>query len=61
MVRELAKRVKGLITVELNLGQIHLEVQRCAEGRAPVVLVGHAGGSVITPEEIVEKIKEQVG
>ncbi len=59
IVRELAKRVKSFITVELNLGQIHLEVQRCAEGRAPALLVGSAGGSAITPEEILEKIQEQ--
>jgi 2-oxoglutarate ferredoxin oxidoreductase subunit alpha len=56
MVRELAKQVKRFITVELNLGQIHLEVQRCAEGRARCLLVGHAGGAVITPEDILEKI-----
>ncbi|MDR3556541.1 MAG: 2-oxoacid:acceptor oxidoreductase subunit alpha [Syntrophobacteraceae bacterium] len=60
IVRELAKRVKGFITVELNLGQIHLEVQRCAEGRAPALLAGHVGGSAITPEEILERIKELV-
>jgi 2-oxoglutarate ferredoxin oxidoreductase subunit alpha len=60
IVRELAKRVKGFITVELNLGQIHLEVQRCAEGRAPALLAGHVGGSAITPEEILEKIQELV-
>jgi 2-oxoglutarate ferredoxin oxidoreductase subunit alpha len=60
MVRELSRQVKKFITVELNLGQIHLEVQRCAEGRAPALLVGHAGGSAITPEEILEKIKERV-
>ena len=55
-IRELAKRVKCLITVELNLGQIHLEVQRCAGGMAPALLVGHAGGAVITPGLILEKI-----
>ncbi|MGC9196151.1 MAG: 2-oxoacid:acceptor oxidoreductase subunit alpha, partial [Syntrophobacteraceae bacterium] len=59
MIRELARRVKCLITVELNLGQIHLEVQRCSEGKAPALLIGHAGGSAITPEEILEKIKNQ--
>jgi 2-oxoglutarate ferredoxin oxidoreductase subunit alpha len=57
-VRELARRVKLLITVELNLGQIHLEVQRCAGGLAPALLVGHAGGTVITPARILEKIIE---
>lgn len=57
-VRRLASRMKGLITVELNLGQIHLEVQRCAGGAAPAYLVGHAGGTVITPAEILEKMRE---
>lgn len=57
-IRELAKRVKCLITVELNLGQIHLEVQRCAAGMAPALLVGHAGGAIITPPQILETIDQ---
>lgn len=52
-IRRLAERVRALITVEINLGQIHLEVQRCAGGRAPCHLVGHAGGTVISPERII--------
>jgi 2-oxoglutarate ferredoxin oxidoreductase subunit alpha len=55
-IRELAKRVQCLITVELNLGQMHLEVQRCAGGMVPTLLVGHAGGTVITPARILEEI-----
>lgn len=57
-IRQLARKVKCLVTVELNLGQIHLEVQRCAGGAAPALLVGHPGGTVITPAQIVEKMKE---
>jgi 2-oxoglutarate ferredoxin oxidoreductase subunit alpha len=60
-IRELAKRVKCLITVELNLGQIHLEVQRCAAGMAPALLVGHAGGTVIEPVQILEKMHTAIG
>jgi 2-oxoglutarate/2-oxoacid ferredoxin oxidoreductase subunit alpha len=56
-IRELAARVRGLVTVEINLGQIHLEVQRCAAGKAPAHLVGHAGGTVISPDQIIETIK----
>jgi 2-oxoglutarate ferredoxin oxidoreductase subunit alpha len=56
-IRELAARVKGLVTVEINLGQIHLEVQRCAGGQAPATLVGHAGGTVIPPERIIETLR----
>lgn len=56
-IRALAERVKGFVTVEINLGQIHLEVQRCAAGRAPAMLVGHAGGAVIPPERIIETLR----
>jgi len=57
-IRELADRVKGFVTVEINLGQIHLEVTRSAGNRAACHLVGHAGGTVITPEQVITKIKE---
>jgi 2-oxoglutarate/2-oxoacid ferredoxin oxidoreductase subunit alpha len=56
-IRRLAQKVKSLITVELNLGQIHLEVQRCAAGMAPAFLVGHAGGTVITPDQILQQMR----
>jgi 2-oxoglutarate ferredoxin oxidoreductase subunit alpha len=57
-IRELAERVKGFVTVELNLGQIHLEVQRNAGGKAPAFLVGHPGGTVISPDRIIETLKD---
>jgi len=57
-IRELARRVKGFVTVEINLGQVHLEVERCAGGKAPCHLVGHAGGTVISPDEVIAKIEE---
>lgn len=57
-LRCLAERVRALVTVEINLGQIHLEVQRCAEGRTPTFLVGHAGGTVIPPERIATLLQD---
>ncbi|HIJ20074.1 MAG TPA: 2-oxoacid:acceptor oxidoreductase subunit alpha, partial [Deltaproteobacteria bacterium] len=57
-IRELSARVKGFLTVEINLGQIHLEVERCAGGRAPAFLVGHPGGTIITPEQVVGTLRE---
>ena len=57
-IRELAARVKGFVTVEINLGQIHLEVERSARGLAPCVLVGHAGGTIITPDRVLKALKE---
>lgn len=57
-IRHLAKRAKGFVTVEINLGQIHLEVERCAADKTPSFLVGHPVGTIITPERVVEAMKE---
>ncbi|MDD2467046.1 MAG: 2-oxoacid:acceptor oxidoreductase subunit alpha [Desulfobulbus sp.] len=59
MIRELAERVKGLITVEINLGQVHYEVERCAGGKAKALLVGSAGGKIIHPEKVLACIQEE--
>lgn len=57
-IMELSRRVRCFITVEINMGQIHLEVSRCAAGRVPVFLVGHAGGTIIPPDDILKVIRE---
>jgi 2-oxoglutarate ferredoxin oxidoreductase subunit alpha len=57
LISSLAARVKGFVTVEQNLGQIHLEVQRAAAGKAPAYLAGHAGGSLISPEQVLDVIE----
>jgi len=57
-IKALAEKVKGFITVEMNLGQIHLEVTRAAAGKVPCHLVGHPGGTIISPDQVIAKIKE---
>ena len=57
-IRELAGRVKAFVVPELNMGQMVREVERCADGRAKVVSVPHAGGSVHHPEVILKAILE---
>jgi 2-oxoglutarate ferredoxin oxidoreductase subunit alpha len=57
-IRELAGRVRAFVVPEINLGQIVLEVERCAAGRAPAAPVSHAGGGVHDPEAICDAILE---
>ena len=57
-VRELAAKVKSLIMVELNLGQVYYEMERCAAGKCRSYLCGHAGGTVHNPDDIFKTIKE---
>ena len=52
-VRALAARVPLLVVPEINYGQMSLEVERCAAGRAKTVLIPYAGGGIHTPEMIL--------
>jgi 2-oxoglutarate ferredoxin oxidoreductase subunit alpha len=57
-IRELAERVRAFVVPEINMGQISLEVERSAAGRAQTILVPHAGGWVHDPQDILSAIKE---
>jgi 2-oxoglutarate ferredoxin oxidoreductase subunit alpha len=57
-IRQLAQRVGALIVPELNLGQVVLEVERCAAGACKIVPVLHAGGAIHDPRTICEAIME---
>jgi 2-oxoglutarate ferredoxin oxidoreductase subunit alpha len=59
-VAELSKKIKAWVVPEINLGQMSLEVERCAAGKAKTILVPHAGGWVHDPEDIYKAIKEAV-
>ena len=59
-VKELAGKVKSLIMVEMNYGQVFLDMERCAAGQCQCYLLGHAGGTVHNPEDIYNTIKEAV-
>jgi 2-oxoglutarate ferredoxin oxidoreductase subunit alpha len=58
IIRAIAPKVKGMVVAELNLGQMVREVERCAGGHCRIVHVGHAGGTVHKPEEILKGIQE---
>ena len=59
-IRQLAQRVQAFVVPELNLGQMVHEVARAVDGRAKVIPVSHAGGSVHNPEVILNAIVEAV-
>lgn len=55
---EMAEKVDVIVVPEMNLGQMIHEVQRCIDGRAKVTGVNRVDGDPITPEDILEKIRE---
>jgi 2-oxoglutarate ferredoxin oxidoreductase subunit alpha len=59
-IRELAPQVKAFVVPEINMGQIALEVERCAGGQAQTILVPHAGGGLHHPDDVLEAIRRAV-
>jgi 2-oxoglutarate ferredoxin oxidoreductase subunit alpha len=57
-IAELAKHIRSFVVVEVNLGQIFYEVQRCAAGQCETLLSPHAGGGVHRPENILKVIEK---
>ena len=51
-------RLKHIIVAEHNNGQMLLEVQRAAERSVTVSFIGKIDGTLIRPEEILQKINE---
>lgn len=52
---------KGVLTVEMNSGQMLDDVKLALNGRMPAYFYGRTGGMIPTPEEIVKKVKEIIG
>ncbi len=51
-----AKGIKAFVVAEINFGQIVYEVERCSEGKCPTHLLPRMGGSIHSPEEILERL-----
>ena len=57
-MKEVAAQTNAIVVAEINLGQMVREVERAVAGEVPVRFVGHAGGSVHNPEDILKAIME---
>jgi 2-oxoglutarate ferredoxin oxidoreductase subunit alpha len=51
-VRALAERVRGILVVEMNAGQMVEDVRLAVEGRVPVTFAGRMGGIIPSPDEV---------
>jgi 2-oxoglutarate ferredoxin oxidoreductase subunit alpha len=57
-IAALAEQVKALLVVELSLGQFVEDVRLAVEGRRPVRFLGRSGGVVITPDEVLQALRD---
>ena len=61
LIRKLAKRIRGFVVAEINMGQIRLEVERNAAGQALVLGVNRPGGDVLEPHRVLNAIRQAAG
>ena len=59
-IAERAKQVKGILTVELNAGQMVEDVRLAVECKVPVEHFGRLGGIVPDPDEVVNALKTKL-
>ena len=57
-LKQHAEKVKGILDVAMNAGQMVEDVRLAVEGKLPVHFHGRMGGIVPSPEEILEKLEE---
>ena len=55
--KKAAEKVKEVISVELNMGQMIEDVKLATECKVPVTLCNRAGGMIPSPEQVLEAIK----
>ncbi len=55
---EIAPKVKGILDIEMNAGQMVEDVRLSVEGKTRVEFYGRMGGIIPTPEEILENFEK---
>ena len=57
-IAELASQVKGILSLEINAGQMVEDIRLAVEGKTPVKWYGRLGGIIPEPEEVVSELKK---
>ncbi|SHF41677.1 2-oxoglutarate ferredoxin oxidoreductase subunit alpha [Dysgonomonas macrotermitis] len=60
IINQYASKVKGILTVEFNAGQMVEDVRLAVNGKVPVEHFGRLGGIIPTPFEVVSALKQKL-
>ncbi|MDE4541483.1 MULTISPECIES: 2-oxoacid:acceptor oxidoreductase subunit alpha [unclassified Thermoanaerobacterium] len=58
--KEISEKFKYIFVVEMNNGQLYLEIDRLVKGFGKVIKVNKFNGEYLTPQYIYEKVKESL-
>jgi 2-oxoglutarate ferredoxin oxidoreductase subunit alpha len=59
-IQALADKVRGVLVVEMNAGQMIEDVRLAVEGRVPVKFYGRMGGIIPAPDEVLGALDRMV-
>lgn len=59
-INEMTKQVKGMLSVEMNAGQMIEDVRLAVEGKINAQHFGRFGGIIPTPTEVVDALKQKI-
>jgi 2-oxoglutarate/2-oxoacid ferredoxin oxidoreductase subunit alpha len=59
-IAKLTKRVKAMLTVEMNAGQMYEDVRLAVNGRVPVEFYGRMGGIIPSPDEVLDRLEKMI-
>lgn len=59
-IAELATKVKGILTVEMNLGQMVEDVRLAVNGKVKVEHYGRTGGIIPSPESVLCALEQKI-
>jgi len=59
-INEMSKQVKGILTVEMSLGQMVEDVRLAVNGNVKVEHFGRVGGMIPSPDEVLLALKQQI-
>ncbi len=57
-LKKASEKVKAFLSVELNMGQMIDDVKLAIDCKKPVYLCNRTGGVIMSPDEVVEKLKQ---
>ncbi|MFP4029040.1 MAG: 3-methyl-2-oxobutanoate dehydrogenase subunit VorB [Candidatus Brocadiia bacterium] len=60
-LKTLAEQVEGILTIEMNAGQMVEDVKLASEGRCPVKLLGYPGGGFPEAGAMIDKLLSEFG
>ncbi len=60
IINEAADKVKGILSVELNAGQMVEDVRLAVNGKVKVEHFGRYGGMIHSPDEVLEALEQKI-